>query len=146
MSDYLNSILARLLTDNRRDEFLMEFYRSLANAVAQANDSRFSGRRARAVREWVNLAGPLCAAPETGMSEQAAMRWLAAWDRSPSNTADPAACKRLSDFRLKRAQVSLGPEATQDDARRFLNAIDEKNKEHPWVRIIESQATETERA
>lgn len=143
MSEYLTSILARLPTDHKRDEFLTEFYRSLANAVAQANDSRFSGRRARAVREWVNLAGPLFAAPETGMSEQAAMRWLAAWDRSPSNTADPAACKRLSDFRLKRAQVSLGPETTQEEARRVLNATDVKNKEHPWVRIIESQATAT---
>ena len=146
MPDYLNSILVRLPAGVHEDELLMEFYRSLASAVAQANDSRFLGRRARAVRAWVNLAGPLFAAPETGMSEQSATRWLAAWDRSPSNTADPAACKRLSDFRLKRAQLSLGPETTQEEARKLLNAIDVKNREHPWVRVIESRATETGRA
>lgn len=132
--------------DSRDDEFLKELCRSLSNTVAQANESRYSGRRALAVREWVNLAGPLFAAPETGMSPEIATRWLEAWDRSPSRTSDPAACKRLSDFRLKRAQLSLGPETTPKKAREFLDVIDANQKDHPWVRVIEARAKGAERA
>lgn len=138
--DYVNAISLRLKPEDRDSEFLEELYRSLSRTVAEANDSRYAGRRARAVREWVNLAGPLFAAPETGMSSERAARWLRAWDRSPSNMHDPAACKRLSAFRLRRAQLSLGGETTPEQARAFLDGIDAKNLDHPWVRRIEALA------
>lgn len=144
--DYVNSIRLRMKPDGRLSEFLEELYRSLSDTVAEANDSRYAGRRARAVREWVNLAGPLFAAPETGMSSERAARWLRAWDRSPSNTDDPAACKRLSAFRLKRAQFALGGETTTEKAREFLDGIDAKHPDHPWVRRIEALAKGTQSA
>ncbi len=138
--DYVNAISLRLKPEDRDSEFLEQLYRSLSQTVAEANDSRYAGRRARAVREWVNLAGPLFAAPETGMSSDRAARWLRAWDRSPSNTDDPAACKRLSAFRLKRAQASLGSGATATEAQKHLDEIDAKHPKHPWVAVIERRA------
>ncbi|MBL9009231.1 MAG: hypothetical protein JNJ46_33535 [Myxococcales bacterium] len=144
--DYVNSIRLRMKPESRDSEFLEELYRSLSHTVAEANNSRYAGRRARAIREWVNLAGPLFAAPETGMSSERAARWLRAWDHSPSNTDDPAACKRLSAFRLKRAQLSLGGETTPEKAREFLDGIDAKHPDHPWVRRIEALAKGTQSA
>lgn len=138
MFSYINVIKMKI--DGRDADFLQELCRSLSNTVVQANDSRYTGRRARAIREWVNMAGPLFAAPETGMSPELAASWLAAWDRSPSNTADPAVCKRLSDFRLKRAQLSIGPDITPEKAREFLDGIDANQKGHPWVRFVEARA------
>lgn len=128
------------------DEMFDELSRFLCAFVLKINGARYQGRRALAVREWVNLAGPLFAAPETGMSSARAAHWLRAWDRSPSNTDDPAACKRLSAFRLKRAQLSLGAETTLEKAQEFLDGIDAKHPDHPWVRRIEALAKGTQSA
>lgn len=125
-------------------EIFDELSRFLYAFISRINGARYQGRRALAVREWVNLAGPLFAAPETGMSSEQATRWLPAWDRSPSNTDDPAACKRLSAFRLKRAQLSLGAETTPEKAQEFLDGIDAKHPDHPWVRLIEARAKQAE--
>jgi len=146
ISEYISRIAIQCTERGTAEEFNGQLVKSIVQTIVKANDSQYSGRRSRAVREWVNLAGPLFAAPETGMSAERAASWLRAWDRSPSNTGDPAACKRLSGFRLKRAQLSLGGEATPEKAREFLDGIDERHPEHPWVRQIEALAKGTQSA
>lgn len=104
------------------------------------------GRRAQAAVEWVSLAGPLFAAPETGMSPESAERWLGLWTSSSGEPLSPAMCKKLSDFRLERAHASIGKDATQEQAKTLLAEVDAKHPDHPWVRLIEARAKQAERA
>lgn len=100
-------------------------------------DPPLSGHRAAVVREWANLAGPLFAAPETGMPSPAASKWLQAWDGTDNNIDNSEVRKRLSEFRLKRAQASLGSEATIEQAQELLKKVDDANPNHAWVKLIE---------
>lgn len=100
-------------------------------------DPPLSGHRAAVVREWANLAGPLFAAPETGMPSSAASKWLQAWDETDNSIENPEVRKRLSEFRLKRAQASIGSEATFEQAKELLKRVDDANPNHAWVKLVE---------
>lgn len=110
---------------------------ALRKLVREFYEPHLSGHRAAAVREWVNLAGPLFAAPETGMPSAAASKWLQMWDGMDNNIDSLEVRRRLSEFRLKRAQASIGSEATMEQAQELLTKADEANLNHAWIRLIE---------
>lgn len=113
------------------------FWTAIRKLVREFYDPPLSGHRAAVVREWANLAGPLFAAPETGMPSAAASKWLQAWDGTDNNIDNPEVRERLSEFRLKRAQASLGGEATLEQAKELLKRVDDANPNHAWVKLIE---------
>lgn len=113
------------------------FWTAIRKLVREFYDPPLSGHRAAVVREWANLAGPLFAAPETGMPSSAASKWLQAWDGTDNSIENPEVRKRLSEFRLKRAQASLGSEATIEQAQELLKKVDDANPNHAWVKLIE---------
>ena len=113
------------------------FWTAIRKLVRAFYDPPLSGHRAAVVREWANLAGPLFAAPETGMPSAAAAKWLQAWDGTDNSIDNPTVRARLSEFRLKRAQASIGSEATIEQAKELLTTVDDANPNHAWVRLVE---------
>lgn len=61
------------------------FWTAIRKLVKKFYEPSLSGHRAAAVREWASLAGPLFAAPETGMTSADASKWLHAWDSTDND-------------------------------------------------------------
>jgi hypothetical protein len=94
------------------------------------------GSRWEAFKAW-RAGVPLFAAPESGLSHEAAEAILDGSGISTKRTkADAARRAGLQKLRLERALYALGKDATTEQAKTFLADIDKDFPDHPWQKRI----------
>jgi hypothetical protein len=98
-----------------------------ANVRHLLKSSLTAASRDRPYVEWA-CALPLLAAPESGLSPEAASAILA------GTTLDDVKCKHLRDIRLSRARTCLPGQ----DPEETLAKIDATYSQHPWIELVEN--------
>lgn len=101
-------------------------------------DGHYKGRRWEAFKAW-RAAVPLFAAPESGLSAEAAKAILDGSGIGAKRTkADADRRADLQKLRLERAMYALGKDATPEQAKAFLANVDKDFADHPWLKRIGS--------
>jgi hypothetical protein len=98
------------------------------SAIDHLMDTTLKAPEDRPYVEWIR-ALPLLAAPESGLSFDAASAILA------GANLDDTRCKDLRDFRLRRVRACL----PDQDPQEALAKIDADYSEHPWIHLIEKR-------
>ena len=144
--EYVARLQQNLPTGDPKFAYQQNFWNMLSEMVRELYAAPFRGRRAAALQQWMNLGAPLFAAPDSGMSSESAAHWLRAWKNTAGDVSQPEACRRLSEFRLKRARRSLGMKSTPRQAQDLIQEINEAHSSHVWVKRIERRAMGSERS
>lgn len=118
------------------------FWKTVNQQIFDLYQEVHAGRRWAAVMEWANVGAPLFAAPECGMSSDAAGKWLRAWDSTGNSVEKPEVRERLREGRLNRAEAALKRAEKPSDrthAEALVRQIDADFQDHAWVRLIEQR-------
>jgi len=108
----------------------MTEWRELVQRIRAPRRTRYTGRRWRAFDAFRRTV-PLMAAPESGLSEQAAAVILAAAELGSSD------CQHLQSLRRTRIRVALAAKGASAGLSPdiFLSEVDRASQPHPWAAV-----------